>query len=98
MAVSPIAAEPIAIRPARLAERAELQALMDASARALSRGDYDEGQLDRAIGTVFGVDSALIEDGTYFVAEIGGRLAGCGGWSRRRTLFGADALAGRDPG
>lgn len=45
---------------------------------------------------MFGVDTALIVDGTYFVAEIAGRLVGCGGWSRRRTLFGGDRFAGRE--
>jgi GNAT superfamily N-acetyltransferase len=45
---------------------------------------------------VFGVDSDLIDDGTYFVAESAGELIGCGGWSRRRTLFGGDQYASRD--
>jgi GNAT superfamily N-acetyltransferase len=44
---------------------------------------------------VFGVDSEMIADGTYFVAEVAGRAVGCGGWSRRRTLFGGDRFAGR---
>ncbi|MDR7117738.1 GNAT family N-acetyltransferase [Caulobacter sp. BE254] len=45
---------------------------------------------------VMGLDSQLIADGTYFVVEDGGNLAGCGGWSRRATLFGGDHSAGRD--
>jgi GNAT superfamily N-acetyltransferase len=77
-------------------ERDALEALIAISARRLSAGDYSDAQLDRAIGTVFGVDSELIADGTYLVAEIDGALAGCGGWSRRATLFGADALQGRN--
>jgi GNAT superfamily N-acetyltransferase len=85
----------LTIRKARLDERATLEALIAVSARELSKGDYSDAQLDRAIGTVFGVDTELIEDGTYLVAEVEGRLAGCGGWSRRKTLFGADALPGR---
>jgi GNAT superfamily N-acetyltransferase len=44
-----------------------------------------------------GLDTQLVEDGTYFVVEHEGRLAGCGGWSRRATLFGSDATAGRNP-
>jgi len=89
---------PPAIRPARLDEREKLQALIARSARALSVGDYDEAQLDRAIGTVFGVDTELVQDGTYLVAEIDGALAGCGGWSRRKTLFGADGRRDRESG
>lgn len=45
---------------------------------------------------VMGLDSQLIVDGTYFVVEDGAELAGCGGWSRRATLFGGDHSAGRD--
>lgn len=45
---------------------------------------------------IMGIDTRLIDDGTYFVAEIDGELAGCGGWSRRRMLYGADATTGRD--
>ena len=78
-------------------DRPELEALIARSVCGLSLGDYDSRQLNLALGTVFGVDSQLIADGTYFTARIDGRLAGCGGWSRRRTLFGADALAGREP-
>ena len=50
----------------------------------------------RRIEKVFGVDTTLIEDGTYFVCEIGGVPAGCGGWSRRATLFGGDQFSVRD--
>ena len=45
---------------------------------------------------VMGLDTQLVADGTYFVVEDDGRLAGCGGWSRRATLFGGDHSAGRD--
>ena len=92
-----MAAGNLTVRKARLDERETLDALIAASARELGGRDYASAQLDRAIGTVFGVDSELIEDGTYLVAEIDGVPAGCGGWSRRGTLFGADARAGRDP-
>ena len=47
--------------------------------------------MDAALGSVFGVDRELIRDGTYFVVENAGALIGCGGWSRRRSLFGGDA-------
>ena len=45
---------------------------------------------------VMGLDTQLIEDGTYFVVEADGKLAGCGGWSRRATLFGHNHTAGRE--
>ena len=84
------------IRHASLADRSDLQRLIAASARGLSRENYNDAQIEAAIATVFGVDTDLIEDGTYFVADSGGELIGCGGWSRRRTLFGGDQYASRD--
>jgi len=53
-------------------------------------------RVDGALRGAFGVDTQLIRDGTYFVIESAGRIAGCGGWSRRRTLFGSDQRADRD--
>lgn len=67
-----------------------LNALIERSARALSVGYYDERETESAIRFVFGVDTSLIADGTYFAVERSGRLVGCGGWSRRRTLYGGD--------
>jgi GNAT superfamily N-acetyltransferase len=61
----------------------------------LARGDYTEAQIETALGSAWGVDTQLILDRTYFVAEAEGRIVGCGGWSRRETLFGADAQGGR---
>ena len=87
---------PPRIRRARLEEAPALAALIAASARGLSRGDYSEAQIEAALGGTFGVDSELLRDGTYFVVEAEGELAACGGWSRRQTRFGGDALAGRD--
>lgn len=78
------------------ADVAALNGLIEASVRGLQAGDYSPAQLDAALGSVFGVDRQLIADQTYFIAEQGGSLVGCGGWSRRRTLFGADAAADRD--
>ncbi|HEX8503299.1 MAG TPA: GNAT family N-acetyltransferase [Pyrinomonadaceae bacterium] len=86
------------LRRATLDDRAALEQLIAESARGLSRGDYSDAQVEAAIRTVFGVDTALIRDGTYYVAEAGGAPVGCGGWSRRRTLFGGDRYAERDPG
>jgi GNAT superfamily N-acetyltransferase len=84
------------IRRARFADIPALQALIATSARALSRDDYTPAQIEGALRGAFGVDTQLIRDGSYFVIEAGDRLAGCGGWSRRRTLFGSDARADRD--
>jgi GNAT superfamily N-acetyltransferase len=67
-----------------------LEQLIPLSARMLQANDYSPAQLDGAIGTIFGVDSQLIADRTYFVAESGATLIGCGGWSRRKTRFGGD--------
>lgn len=84
------------IRYAAIEDRAKIQQLIAESARGLSREHYNDAQIETAIATVFGVDTDLIEDGTYFVAESEGELVGCGGWSRRRTLFGGDQFASRD--
>jgi GNAT superfamily N-acetyltransferase len=84
------------IRKARLEDRAAIEELIAESARGLSREDYSGPQIEAALATVYGVDTDLILDGTYFVAEGGGALVGCGGWSRRRTLFGGDRYAARD--
>lgn len=86
------------IRKAKLDDRAAIQQLIKESARGLSREEYSNAQIEGAIATVFGVDTNLILDGTYFVAEDGGVLIGCGGWSKRRTLFGGDQYSSRDPG
>lgn len=68
----------------------ELQRLIERSARALSVGYYTPAQIDAAVRDVFGVDSTLIDDGTYFVVTDGDDIVACGGWSRRRTLYGGD--------
>jgi N-acetylglutamate synthase-like GNAT family acetyltransferase len=84
------------IRKARLDDRDAIQELIAASARGLSQTDYSNQQIEAAITDVFGVDTSLIADGTYFVAEHDGELVGCGGWSKRKTLFGGDQFAARD--
>src|SRR5215470_12447229 len=85
-----------AIRCATLEDVSSLRALIAESARALSGDDYTPQQVEGALRGAFGVDTQLIRDGSYFVIEADGRFAGCGGWSRRRTLFGSDARADRD--
>jgi GNAT superfamily N-acetyltransferase len=71
--------------------------LIAVSARDLSRGDYTDAQIEAALGSALGVDSQLIHDGTYVVAEADGVLVACGGWSHRKTLFGGDRDPGRQP-
>jgi N-acetylglutamate synthase-like GNAT family acetyltransferase len=87
--------------PLRLASENDvpaLEELITLSARVLQAQYYNTAQLDRAIGSVFGVDRQLIRDATYFVAEEAGRIIGCGGWSRRHTLHGSDRhRVGEDP-
>ena len=88
------------IRLAITADIAALQTLIDLSVRSLQAQDYSPAQIEGALGTVFGVDSQLIADGTYFVLEaLNGRekkIVGCGGWSKRKTLFGSDHGSGRE--
>lgn len=106
----------IRIRKAVAAEIPALRDLIKASVRELQAEDYTPAQMEGALETVFGVDSQLIADGTYFVAEAktadveaqaasqagrkhpgrGWVLAGCGGWSKRKTLYGSDHCTGRE--
>lgn len=80
------------LRIARASDVPALAALIPISVRALQAMHYSPAQMDAASGTVFAVDRQLIDDRTYFVVEDGGSIAGCGGWSRRRSLFGGDSL------
>jgi len=84
------------IRQATLDDRISIEQLIADSARGLSRDDYTDEQIEAAIVGVFGVDTALILDGTYLVAESNSRLIACGGWSRRKTLFGGDQYEQRN--
>ena len=91
----------------RLATEADIPALhvlIEASVRGLQAGDYTPAQIEGALGTVLGLDTQLIADRTYFLAESLDQNAkqrsccpaGCGGWSKRKTLFGADRGPGRE--
>lgn len=84
------------LRKANIADIPALEKLIDASVRGLQAQDYTAEQIDAALRTVFTVDSQLIEDGTYFVAEQDGEMIGCGGWSQRKTLCGGDHHAVRE--
>jgi GNAT superfamily N-acetyltransferase len=79
------------LRVARSDDVTGIRGLIDASVRGLQAEDYSAAQIEGALATVFTVDSRLIADGTYFVAfDESGELAGCGGWSFRKTLYGGD--------
>jgi GNAT superfamily N-acetyltransferase len=86
----------IVLRKAVLDDVPDIEALIARSARALSAGDYRASQVEAALRGAFGVDSQLLRDQTYFVAEADGLIVGCGGWSFRATLFGGDAGKNRD--
>lgn len=85
----------LAHRLAAMEDLPELRALMALSIRKLIGAYLDEAHVEASF-EIMGVDTQLIEDGTYFAIECAGRIAGCGGWSRRATLFGGDHSAGRD--
>jgi GNAT superfamily N-acetyltransferase len=103
-------AEAFTLRLATEDDIPALHPLIEASVRGLQAGDYTQAQIEGALGTALGLDTQLIHDRTYFVAELADtrdpldqnakarkRLAGCGGWSKRKTLFGADGGPGREP-
>jgi GNAT superfamily N-acetyltransferase len=90
--------EPPTLRLARREDAPAIASLIERSVRGLQGDDYSPAQMEGALGTVFGVDTRLIDDGCYFLAEQDGELVGCGGWSRRKTLFGGDAVHGKDDG
>lgn len=93
----------ISIRFAGERDVPALRFLIEASVLGLQGEDYSAAQLERALKTVYGVDTQLISDGTYFVAEARedssasqAVIVGCGGWSKRKTLYGGDQWVGRE--
>ena len=109
------------IRQAVLADVPVLRAVIDASVRGLQTQNYTPAQIESALATVYGVDTQLIADGTYFVAEASAEgdscasgndaraaaavvplsatdpiVVGCGGWSKRKTLYGGDQWTSRE--
>jgi GNAT superfamily N-acetyltransferase len=88
----------IPVLSSRLADRTDLPALRALMAEAidqLQRGFLSPAQIV-ASRTIMGLDTQLVADGTYFVIHVDDQLAGCGGWSRRNTLYGGDHSPGRD--
>jgi GNAT superfamily N-acetyltransferase len=90
------------IRPALVEDVPVLRELIDASVRQLQAQDYTPAQMEGALATVFGVDTQLIADRTYLVVEYRPALSekppvitACGGWSKRKTLYGADQWTDR---
>ncbi len=84
------------IRTARLDELGALHTLMELAIGALLKPFLNEAEIASS-RAIMGLDSQLMKDGTYFVVEENGALAGCGGWSRRATMYGGDVSPGRDP-
>lgn len=83
-------------RLATLADLTALRALMDQAIAENLKPFLTSGQIE-ASRLIMGLDTQLIDDGTYFLVEEAGALAGCGGWSRRATLYGGNQTPGRDP-
>jgi len=94
----PCDASRLQYRLATPADIPRIPPLIEASVRALGPQAYSASQIEQSLGTWLGLDTQLIHDGTYFVAEVpaSGALAACGGWSRRKTPYGSDLRPGRD--
>jgi len=88
------------IRKALAADIPRLREIIEASVRGLQAADYSPTQIEGALQSVYGVDTQLIADGTYLVAEEviqqAPVIVACGGWSKRKTLYGGDQYAGRE--
>jgi GNAT superfamily N-acetyltransferase len=96
-----VTATKIHIRKATAADVPRLREIIEASVRGLQAEDYSPRQIEGALKSVYGVDSQLIADGTYLVAEIADpqnqlEIVACGGWSKRKTLYGGDQYAARE--
>ena len=87
----------VTLRLAGLSDVPALENLIHESVSILSERFYTPAQISSALANVFGVDTQLISDGTYYIAELDGRLAGSGGWSKRLTLFGGDQTKSAEP-
>lgn len=83
-------------RLAQLQDLALLKSLMDAAITELQQPFLNAEQIESS-RAIMGLDTQLIQDGTYFIIESAGATAGCGGWSDRATLYGGDLTSGRSP-
>ncbi len=89
--------ESFSIRIAQESDIPTLRLLIDASVRGLQTACYSPAQIEAALQKVFGVDTQLISDGTYLVVETThNEIVGCGGWSKRKTLYGGDVWTARE--
>jgi len=91
----------IHLRKATKDDIPRLREVIEASVRGLQAQDYSSAQIEAALQSVYGVDSQLIADGTYLVAEVSElqrepKIVACGGWSKRKTLYGGDQFAARE--
>ncbi|HEY1676936.1 MAG TPA: GNAT family N-acetyltransferase [Candidatus Sulfotelmatobacter sp.] len=92
----------VCVRKAAASDIPRLREIIEASVRGLQAGDYSPAQIEGALASVYGVDTQLIADGTYFAAEVTDaasgekRIVACGGWSKRKTLYGGDQYAARE--
>ena len=88
------------LRKAVVEDIPRLREVIEASVRGLQAEEYSAAQIEGALQSVYGVDSQLIADGTYLVAEFAGgagtQIVACGGWSKRKTLYGGDQYSGRE--
>jgi len=80
------------VRPATRADIPALEQVVERSIRNLAHGYYDPRQIDSSLRYLYGIDSQLVDDGTYLVVERDGEVVACGGWSWRRTPFGGDRM------
>lgn len=86
------------LRKAQVDDIPRLRELIEASVRGLQAEDYTPSQIEGALQSVYGVDTQLIADGTYFAVESpdDAEIVACGGWSKRKTLYGGDQYLGRE--
>jgi GNAT superfamily N-acetyltransferase len=85
----------LSLRTATVEDLPVLRAVMDAAIGELQQGFLSPEEIESS-RAIMGLDTQLVDDGTYYVVEYDGQVAGCGGWSRRATLYGSDTTPGRD--